>query len=158
MDEMTFFVMVPKTGFVFDWVVPNGENQVSRIKEFVSRLGVEQTNAAAETIEELSRHDSGSLIGTYRRKLCFGEESSYSLRSARLAGEQPEQQDGLLGVTDQTGSRVDRIGVCRSEDSGHSRSQDVTLGRPRHDVLWSTHEGCSWTPRLSGAEGIRDYF
>lgn len=47
MDEMTVFVMVPKAWFVLDWVVSNGDNQISRIKESVSRLGVEQTDAAA---------------------------------------------------------------------------------------------------------------
>jgi hypothetical protein len=76
MDEMTPFVVIPKTGFVLDWVVPNGKNQISCIKELVRWLGVEQTDAASESIEELSRYDSGSLIGTNHWKLRLGEQSS----------------------------------------------------------------------------------
>ncbi len=158
MDEITLLVAVPKAWFVLDWVVPNGKNHVSRVQEFVRRPRMEQTDAAAETIKELSRHDAGSLICARYPNVRFGKELSHRLRGAFLASEQPEQQDGLLGVADQTGSRADRTRVCRSEDSGRGRSQDVTLGRPRHDVFGSAHEGCSWPSRLSRAEGVRDHF
>jgi len=73
MDESTVFVAVPKAWFVLDRVVPNGKNHISRVKEFVRWLGVEQTDAAAETIEELSRYDSRPLICAHHWKLRFGE-------------------------------------------------------------------------------------
>ena len=90
MDEITVFVAVPKTRFVLDGVEPNGNNDISRIKEFVCWLSVEQTDAAAETIEELSRYDSRPLICAHHWKLGFGEQPSYSLRRIRLASEQPQ--------------------------------------------------------------------
>jgi hypothetical protein len=73
MDEITLLVAVPKGWFVLDWVITNGKNQISRIKEFVRWLGMEKADAAAETIKDLSWYNSRPLICANRRQVRFGE-------------------------------------------------------------------------------------
>ena len=46
MDEMTLAYLVPETWFVFDRVVPNGDDHISRVQELVGWLIVEQTDSA----------------------------------------------------------------------------------------------------------------
>src|SRR6266436_222807 len=55
MNEISLPALIPQTRFVFDWVVPDSNNEVSRIKEFVSQLSAEQADSAAEIIKQVSR-------------------------------------------------------------------------------------------------------
>jgi hypothetical protein len=43
MAEVTLFALVPESRFIFNGIIPNGNNQISRIKKFIGWLSVEQT-------------------------------------------------------------------------------------------------------------------
>ena len=116
-DEVTRASPVPEAGFVFDRVVPDGDDHVGRVQEPVGGLVVEQADPAAEAVEEFSRHDPGPLVGAHDGQLRSGQESAHGFRGAGLTGEQAEQQEGLLRAVDQGRGCSDRLGVRGAEPS-----------------------------------------
>src|SRR4029077_17721955 len=105
---MTLTPLVPKTRFVFDRVLANGDDHISRVEELVSRLIVEQTDSATKAVEEFSRHYSRSLVCAHHRQSRFGEQYVHGFRGARLAREQTEHQQWPLRPVDQSRCRSNR--------------------------------------------------